>query len=87
MCNCPNCGAALKMPSGQFFIATKFGFVHNFRTGNCAPDIRSAEGFSSWAAADACASHLAKRGVFKYWSIITAGCTNQCPSIDNSSEL
>lgn len=86
MCNCPNCGAALKMPSGQFFIATRFGFVHNAQTGNCAADIRSAEGFSSWKAADDRAALLAKRGVFKYWAVVAAGYF-ACPGIDKCSEV
>lgn len=87
MCNCPNCGVALKAPSSQFFIATRFGFVHNAQTGNCAPDVRSAEGFATWDAADKCAAALSRKGVFKYWAVVAAGFSTTCAALDKSSEV
>ena len=60
--------------SGVFVVGTRYGFLRNLQTGNCAHDVRSAHTFATWQEADDTARKLSKKGVFGYWLTLGSDC-------------
>lgn len=63
-----------------YYVSTRFGFLSDPEVGNCKPDVRVAYPFSSFSSADDVARTFARKGVFRYWAVVTP-CLAELPEV------